>query len=115
MAQADPSDALHAADGLADLRVGRNVIRIRRGLAATPHDQRRMLARVLAEVSRLFAGRLKSGRPEAPPASLLHAIDHAIAALRCVAASGPRREALVALVSLRCTLFPRAGAYGAPV
>jgi len=113
MAQADPSDALHATDGLADLRVGRNVIRIRRALATTPHDERRALGRVLAETSRLFAERLKSGRLDPSPGSLLQAIDGAIGAVSGLALSAPRREAVIALVSLRCTLFPRAAPYGA--
>lgn len=112
MAVADPSDALHAADGLEDLRVGRNVIRIRRALVPAPHDERRRLAAVLAEISRLFAARLKAHEPLPAPASLLHAIDLAIGALHGVAPPGPRREAMIALVSLRCTLFPRARPYG---
>jgi uncharacterized membrane protein YccC len=113
MAQADPSDALHAADGLADLRIGRNVIRIRRALPATPHDGRRALGDVLAEVSSLFAARVKSGAPEPAPASLRQALDRALGALQRLDLSEPRRDALIALVSLRCTLFPTARAPGA--
>jgi uncharacterized membrane protein YccC len=111
MAQADPGDALHAADGLVDLRVGRNVIRIRRALVAVPHDERRALGGVLAGISRLFAARRKSGLPEPAPAGLLRAIDLAIGALAPPAGSAPRREAVIALVSLRCSLFPAAAPY----
>lgn len=111
MALADPADALHAADGLADLRNGRNIIRIRQALPAAPHDERRALGVVLAELSRLFAGRLSGRGAETapPPDSLRRAIDRAIAALQGLAAPpSEEKEALIALVSLRCTLFPHA-------
>lgn len=108
MAQADPSDALHAADGLADLRIGRNVIRIRRALAATPHDERRMLGAALAELSRLYAERFRTGRAQPAASGLLDAINRAIDALQGLRDGGQYQDALIALVSLRCTLFPSA-------
>lgn len=110
MAQADASDGLHAADGLGDLRVGRNVIRIRRSLPNVPHDARRALGAVLAELSRMFRARLtaRGAEPEAAPPSLLHMIDDGLAALKGLGIASHHRDALVALVSLRCTLFPRA-------
>jgi uncharacterized membrane protein YccC len=113
MAQADGADALHSADGLADLRVGRNVIRVRRALTAVPHDERQVLGAVLAEVSRLFAGRLKTGQPHPPPPGLLRALDDAIGAVRPLTTSQARRDTVIALVSLRCTLYPRAAPYEA--
>lgn len=110
MAQADASDALHAADGLGDLRVGRNIIRVRRSLPNAPHDARRALGAVLAELSRMFRARLTARRaePEAAPARLLHTIDGGLAALKGPGIASHHRDALIALISLRCTLFPRA-------
>lgn len=111
IAIARPGDALHAADGLADLRIGRNIVPIRRALAAVPHEPRRVLGEVLAGVTALFRARRRAGEAVAAPPSLLDAIDHAITALSGMPDLTARREALLALVGMRCNLFPAAPAY----
>nr|WP_264423530.1 FUSC family protein [Novosphingobium sp. KCTC 2891] len=108
MAVAPAGHALHAADGLADLRVGRNIIPIRRALVAVPHDIRRELGSVLSDVSGLFRKRHLAGTAISPPASLLQSIDAAIDRMLAVAQPQPRHQALLALVGMRCNLFPTA-------
>ncbi|MEV9333350.1 FUSC family protein, partial [Klebsiella pneumoniae] len=61
MAVAPAGDALHETDGLADLRIGRNIIPIRRALVAVPHDVRHALGMVLSETSSLFRARRQAG------------------------------------------------------
>lgn len=111
MAVAPPGDVLHAADGLADLRVGRNIIPIRRALAGVPHDVRHALGGVLADVSALFRDRRRAGDALSPPASLLRSIDTALDQMLANAQLGPRHQALLALVGMRCNLFPAAAPF----
>jgi uncharacterized membrane protein YccC len=111
MALAPPGDALHAADGLADLRIGRNIIPIRRALAGVPHDVRHALGGVLTEVSALFRARRRASDAVPPPASLLRSIDAAIDGMLANAQLAPRHQALLALVGMRCNLFPAAAPF----
>lgn len=108
MAVAPAGDALHETDGLADLRIGRNIIPIRRALVAVPHDVRHALGMVLSETSSLFRARRQAGEAVSPPVSLLEAIDAAIDDMLASAQLAPRHQALLALVGMRCNLFPAA-------
>ena len=111
MAVAAPGDALHAADGLADLRIGRNIIPIRRALPHVPHDERHIVGVLLAALADFYDTRWRKGHAVAPPAALLDTIDRALAALLALPRDEPRRRALRALVGMRCNLFP----YAAPL
>jgi len=106
MAFAAPGDALHAADGLADLRIGRNIIPIRRALPHVPHDARHRLGSVLAMVARFYGERWRDGHVAPPPDPLRAQIDEALNALLGLGLDEPRRRALRALVGMRCNLFP---------
>lgn len=109
MAVATPGDALHAADGLADLRIGRNIIPIRRSLSHVPHDVRHRLGDVLSGLAAFYMMRWRKGHADAPPATLLEPIDRALLALQGLPLDEPRRRALRALVGMRCNLFPAGG------
>ncbi len=109
MAVAPPGDALHAADGLVDLRIGRNVISIRSGLATVPHTVRRRLGLVLLRISALYMARSRSGQAEEPSPALLRTIDEAMVALLATRPDR-RHRPLLALVGMRCNLFPAAAA-----
>jgi uncharacterized membrane protein YccC len=109
MAISPAADSLHAADGLADLRVGRNVIAIRRALPAMPHDARRDLGAVLSAVSSLYRERVRCGEAVPPGSSLLKAIDAALGAM--LVDLSRHRVTTLALVGLRCNLFPRVEPY----
>lgn len=109
MAVASPGDALHAADGLADLRIGRNIIPIRRALPHVPHDVRHSLGAVLAGLVAFYGERWRRGHTDAPPKALVEPIDRALAALLTLSLDEHRRHALRALVGMRCNLFPAEG------
>ena len=108
MAAAVPGDALHAADGLADLRIGRNIIPIRQSLPHVPHDVRHRLGAVLSSLAAFYRDRWRHGRADPPPVALLEPIDRALQALLALPQDEPRRLALRALVGMRCNLFPTA-------
>ncbi|GLQ91738.1 FUSC family protein [Dyella acidisoli] len=110
MAVAEGSDALHAADGLADLRIGRNVIAIRRSLSTVPTPIQAALRDVLEGIAGLFQSRGRQGELLPPPASLLTSIDKAIGAMCVAEQAEPSHPALLALVGMRCNLFPTAHA-----
>ncbi len=109
MAIARPGDDLHAADGLADLRIGRNIIPLRRALPHVPHDVRHRFGAVLANLTNFYTLRWRNGQAETPPDTLLAAIDQALNALLELPMDDFRRAALRALVGMRCNLFPAAG------
>jgi len=106
MAFAAPGDSLHAADGLADLRIGRNIIPIRRALPHVPHDARHSLGATLGLLAHFYDDRWRKGHAGAPPETLLGSIDIALNALLALELNEPRRQALRALVGMRCNLFP---------
>lgn len=109
MAEASPGDALHAADGLADLRIGRNLIQI--GQAAQHRvGVREAVAHLFGEVESLFRARLRAGHPVPAQEGLLAAIDKTITAATAHASATSSRL-LLALVGMRCNLFPSALAY----
>jgi uncharacterized membrane protein YccC len=107
MALADRSDSLHAADGLIDLRIGRNIIALRLGLDDAPEYTRRSVHSALSEVSALYRARLRKGEALGATASLLSALDQAIN-VSLDKTSGLGDPALLALVGMRCNFFPDA-------
>ncbi|RUL70896.1 FUSC family protein [Dyella choica] len=108
MAVAEGDDALHAADGLADLRLGRNVIAIRSALPTLSAPVQATLRKVLEGISCLFQLRGRKGVMLPAPVSLLMHIDAAMAAICMEGQSPPTHPALLALVGMRCNLFPAA-------
>lgn len=113
MAEAGLGDTLHAADGLVDLRVGRNIVQIRRGIVEASESAELAVSRVLDGVAALFRSRLRAGFPIPANPELLSAIDGAIAVGTDPAAK-LNEQALLSLIGMRCNLFPTAFPYGAP-
>ena len=111
MAVAPAADALHAADGLRDLRIGRNVIALRTTLASTQAGSHIALRRALHQVGTLYRNRLRTGAVRSPPPGLRIAVDRAIHALLASLPAGEPSPALLALVALRCNLLPAATPY----
>jgi uncharacterized membrane protein YccC len=107
LANADARDTLHAADGLIDLRVGRNLIQVRRGIDQVQGAAREAILAALQEVATFYQARRRAGKALAGTPSLLGAIDQAIGAARREG-SGVGNGALLALVGMRCNLFPNA-------
>lgn len=113
MALTPAGDALHAADGLGDLRIGRNIIRLRRATRVARGVSRERLDHLLAELATLFRARASRAFPVAPSAPMLAALDQALSATAAMPKSRVRRQARLALVGMRCNLFPSAAAYEA--
>lgn len=113
MAVTPEDDELHEVDGLADLRVGRNVFRLRHLDGQLPAVADQAVERVLAGISGFFGMRNVAGKPLPPQQELLPHIDQALAAVLDVEARDLRHEAVLALTGLRCDLFPQAPAYQA--
>ncbi|MBR8050948.1 FUSC family protein [Burkholderia vietnamiensis] len=105
MAFADPDDALHAVDGLSDLRIGRNIIQAREGLDRGDANTRPAIEAALAQVSNLYRARANARHPIAADATLMRALNRAIAAVARDPA-GRDDATLLALVGMRCNLFP---------
>jgi uncharacterized membrane protein YccC len=104
MAFADPDDALHAVDGLSDLRIGRNIIQAREGLDRGDANTRPAIEAALAQVSNLYRARADARHPIAADAALMRALTRAIAAVARDPA-GRDDATLLALVGMRCNLF----------
>ncbi|HDR9028653.1 TPA: FUSC family protein [Burkholderia vietnamiensis] len=105
MAFADPDDALHAVDGLSDLRIGRNIIQAREGLDRGDANTRPAIEAALAQVSNLYRARADARHPIAADATLMRALNRAIAAV-ARDPTGRDDATLLALVGMRCNLFP---------
>jgi uncharacterized membrane protein YccC len=107
MAQASRGDSLHSADGLIDLRIGRNIIQVRLGLEDAQEYTRRSIHLALSEVSALYLARLQKGEALIATSSLLSALDQAIN-VALDKSSGLSDRALLALVGMRCNFSPAA-------
>jgi hypothetical protein len=102
-------------DALRDLRVGRNIIRLRRAQAVSPAAASKPLNALLSQTADFYASRAAHSRALAPPRSLLAAIDDVLNVLSCLPAGNTRRQGFLAATGLRRNLFPAAAAYaGAP-
>ncbi len=99
LAAVSPGADIAAADVLHDLRVGLNVIGLRRVNTQLPPITQHRTAAVLAGIAAFYRG----NPLEAPPSGLLAAIDAAICAVAGQARA--HREALMMLSGLRSVLF----------
>lgn len=110
MAVAEPGDALHAADGLADLRVGRNIVQIRLGIDRAEPKAVALIDALLLRLASLFRARIAAGEPVKAEPALLTAIDESLD-IAADPQSGVAASALLAMVGMRCNLFPKAAPF----
>lgn len=103
----DESDAMHTADGLADVRLGRNILHLRRAAEVANGNAAAALSRLLAATSELFRRRYRRGAALPGGASLLNALDNAMSAIQAIEHDARRHQALLAAVGMRCNLFPQ--------
>ena len=104
-----PADtSASVGDLLADVRVGINLVEVRRVRRRLTGPARSTVDRVLA-----LAARQLRGRTDRPDAALLAALDEALDAVAGAAPSPERRAALIGLTGLRRGLFADAPAYRA--
>lgn len=110
MALLAPGERFGEIDPLRDLRVGRNVIRLRRAQTGAPEAAAEPISTLLSHIAVFYAGRGRVG-PFEPPEALLARIDEALSALHAAPAGETRRHGFLALAGLRRNLFPEAAAY----
>jgi uncharacterized membrane protein YccC len=115
MALLSAGESAEGVDALRDLRVGRNIIRLRHARAISPVVAAGPLNLLLSQTADFYTMRAAHGRALAPPHSLLTAIDDALGVLSALPAGNTRRQGFLAATGLRRNLFPEAAAYaGAP-
>lgn len=100
-------DAERTTELLEEVRVGVNVVELRRVRRQLPEGAREAVNAALAGVARFF--RADPSTP--PPEDLLEAIDDALDAAAGTGSSAAGRAALLGLAGLRFALFPRAQAW----
>ncbi|HEY8193637.1 MAG TPA: FUSC family protein [Hyphomicrobium sp.] len=106
LAFASEGDELHAADGLGDLRVGRNILHLRRAAEVARGTAAEAINKLLSEVANLFRIRHRDGIAIPAGASVLTALDGAMTAIQTMDNDALRHQALLATVGMRCNLFP---------
>ncbi|WP_071000359.1 FUSC family protein [Methylobacterium sp. C1] len=99
-------DAEWTADLLAEVRVGINLVELRRDRGRLPDPAKVAVERLLVALALHF-----ESAAEASPPGLLDIIDGALDAVCAEAAQAPGRAALMALVGIRRGLFPDARRY----
>jgi len=112
LASADAENDTAASRLLADLRVGLNIVDLRRARHALPDAQRAAIDAMLDRLAAYFRCRA-TGQP-VDPAPLLDHIDAALTAVTALPDGGGRRDALLGLVGIRCALLPDAPPYRPP-
>ncbi len=110
---AGPGSNLAAADLLADLRVGLNIVALRRTRRRVPAAAREEIDAMLDALAVHFRARARRAKPDGT--ALLACIDRALAAITPgPGAQGAMQGAMLALVGIRRALFPAAAPYPAP-
>ncbi len=104
----DETHALRSIDGLAELRIGYNIIALQRDRRALPGGVKSRIDAVLGGVSSLFRHYADLGKKDPAPGSLLQDIDKALRIILDSQQGHAAGNALDALVGLRRALFPDA-------
>jgi len=103
LAALPPEDAEWTADLVAEVRVGINVVELRRDRRRLSREARSGVERLLVALAAYFRTRASQ-----PPAALLDTIDAAMDATATQLRQAAHRAALLALVGIRRGLFPDA-------
>ncbi len=107
LAQAGGSVDVDAIDAVRDLRVGLNVVELQRVRPVLGAEAGPVLDRLLRGVAAHFRA-LSAKRPDPAPAELLGSMDALLSAVATAPRCPERDRAVVALASLRRSLFPDA-------
>jgi uncharacterized membrane protein YccC len=112
LATADAENDTTAVRLLAELRVGFNIVDLRRARHTLPDTARAAVDAMLDRLAAYFHQRA-SGLP-ADPAPLLDHIDAALTAIAALPDGDGRRDGLLGLVGIRCAMLPEAPPYRPP-
>jgi uncharacterized membrane protein YccC len=104
---AAPKDSdIASVDMLAEVRVGLNILQLRRARNALPDSSRQALEAILDEVAAHYRQQAAQRRPLPCPDSLRERLDISLARIEALAPGKTRDEALMGLIGLRYGLFP---------
>jgi uncharacterized membrane protein YccC len=109
LATADAENNTAAWRLMGDLRVGLNIVDLRRARHELPDSARRAIDAMLDQLAAYFHQR--AAGKSADPARLLGDIDSALGAIAALGDTEGRRDALLGLVGVRCSLLPDAPPY----
>ena len=113
LASADAENETAASSLMSSLRVGLNIVDLRRARYGLPDVARGAIDAMLDRMAAFFRDRAAGRTPE--PAPLLTDIDAALAEIASIADMEGRRDALLGLVGVRASLLPGAPPYQPPI
>ena len=96
-----------AVDMLGEVRIGLNILNLRRARGDLPEASQAALARILDGTARHYRACERAARPLPPPAELKDALETSLSRLGALPPGTARDEALLGLIGLRFTLYPR--------
>lgn len=105
LASLQPGEDIAGVDLLDEIRLGLNILNLRRARKDLPEVARAALSRLLGMVGAHYRARQRAGRPLPAPEELRRALEASLARLRTLAPGSARDEALLGLIGLRQGLF----------
>ena len=97
---------LNSVDMLGEVRVGLNILQLRRARLELPSRSTEAVDAILGEIATHYRRQAAARRPLPGPTSLREQIDASLARVGGVAPGKARDEALMGLIGLRYSLFP---------
>ncbi len=97
---------LASVDMLGEIRVGLNILQLRRARHGLPDASVEALNAILEEVAAHYRRQAAQRRPLPGPPQLREQLDRSLSRVGTLASGKPRDEALVGLIGLRYSLFP---------
>lgn len=98
-----------SVDMLTEVRVGLNILQLRRARLQLPEQSREAVERILDDVAMHYRRQVAAHRPLPGEEALRMRLDASLARVGSVAAGRARDDALMGLVGLRFALFPDSG------
>jgi uncharacterized membrane protein YccC len=103
-----PADSeVAGVDMLDEVRIGLNILNLRRARRGLPEHSQEALNRLLGQVAAHYRARQRAGRALPAPQELETALDASLARLRTLPPGEARDEALLGLIGLRFGFFPQ--------
>ncbi|MFT4196899.1 MAG: FUSC family protein [Pseudoxanthomonas sp.] len=107
MAALPAGSDLAGVDMLDEVRIGLNILDLRRARNALPAANREHVNALLERVAAHYRAQHQAGRPLPPPQALREELEASLARLGGLPADRARDDGLLGLIGLRCGLFPQ--------
>lgn len=101
-----PESDIAAVDMLNEVRIGLNILNLRRARNDLPMFNRQYLNRLLEGIAAHYRAQERAGRPLPPPKVLQEELEASLSRVGTLEPSAARDEALLGLIGLRYGLFP---------